>query len=410
MMLNQFSFNVFEISRRDLGCLGAAAALHALLLLWTGIPLKHMETDLGEVLIQVQFRSDLPDQQTAAARRQPTKSFASRVKAFFQKKPETSNRDESLAMTQAADKIDVRNDALTDATKKLADKQFNDRAQFSGINKVDEPMMAKGDSLTAKISDLTRAEKIAEPALQEKAYSISPKDSPFKIMKPKSEDALAMANTVPVNVSRKTSVSVKNLDRVSAAPALQAKTFGSDSGLGFAGAAGAKGADGLAGISTGRSSKISSDAALASAAPFAGNVPASGALGRTSSRSGGGAIGGSFSGRSSAVLPSSDEPIAGGGDTGGGDSRFSITGALANRKPLRKTFPAYEMDARVGLRFRVDWSGRVLDGIVIVISSGSPTFDKKVSAALKKWVFSRLPASRSNEIQEGIITFRFKGV
>ena len=92
------------------------------------------------------------------------------------------------------------------------------------------------------------------------------------------------------------------------------------------------------------------------------------------------------------------------------DSGFSITGALAHRPILKKVLPPYETDARVALRFRVDWSGNVLDGILVEISSGSPTFDQKVITALKDWNFSRLPAERSNEIQEGVITFVFKGV
>src|SRR5262249_18649232 len=89
---------------------------------------------------------------------------------------------------------------------------------------------------------------------------------------------------------------------------------------------------------------------------------------------------------------------------------FNITGALANRAIVTKKLTAYERDARVALRFRVDWSGHVLDGILIELSSGSPSFDNKVLEALKEWQFSRLPANRTNEIQEGVITFVFKGV
>jgi TonB family protein len=89
---------------------------------------------------------------------------------------------------------------------------------------------------------------------------------------------------------------------------------------------------------------------------------------------------------------------------------FNITGALANRPIISRKAPPYERDARVALRFRVDWSGHVLDGILIELSSGSPSFDNKVLEALKEWQFSKLPASRTNEIQEGVVTFVFKGV
>jgi TonB family protein len=112
----------------------------------------------------------------------------------------------------------------------------------------------------------------------------------------------------------------------------------------------------------------------------------------------------------SAMLPRNttvDETMVRGAQRNGA---FNITGALANRKVEHKNLPAYEMDARVALRFRVDWSGRVLDGIVVVVSSGSPTFDNKVVAELKNWVFNALPSERSNEIQEGVITFNFRGV
>jgi TonB family protein len=89
---------------------------------------------------------------------------------------------------------------------------------------------------------------------------------------------------------------------------------------------------------------------------------------------------------------------------------YNITGALANRPIVSKKLTPYERDARVALRFRVDWSGHVLDGIIIEMSSGSPSFDNKVLQALKEWQFSRLPANRTNEIQEGVVTFVFKGV
>jgi TonB family protein len=92
------------------------------------------------------------------------------------------------------------------------------------------------------------------------------------------------------------------------------------------------------------------------------------------------------------------------------NKNFNITGALSNRPIIQKSLPPYEMDARVALRFRVDWSGKVLDGILVDISSGSPSFDQKVLMALQQWIFSALPGNRTNEIQEGVITFVFRGV
>ncbi|MCB4756863.1 MAG: energy transducer TonB [Elusimicrobia bacterium] len=67
------------------------------------------------------------------------------------------------------------------------------------------------------------------------------------------------------------------------------------------------------------------------------------------------------------------------------------------------------MDTRVALRFRVEWAGHVLAGIIVEISSGNPTFDQRVSSALKQWLFSKLPPEKANEIQEGVITFIFRG-
>jgi TonB family protein len=98
--------------------------------------------------------------------------------------------------------------------------------------------------------------------------------------------------------------------------------------------------------------------------------------------------------------------VSAGNDTNG----FNITGALRGRGIVSKALPQYEQDARVALRFRVDYSGRVLEGVLVEISSGSPSFDQRVIAALKQWQFVPLGAGRTNEVQEGVITFLFKGV
>jgi TonB family protein len=94
-------------------------------------------------------------------------------------------------------------------------------------------------------------------------------------------------------------------------------------------------------------------------------------------------------------------------NSGAGDGM--ISGELARRPVREKYRPAYEMDARVVLRFAVNAAGQVLDGIVVEISSGRPSFDNKVIEVLKKWLFVPLPAEQANVIQSGVITFIFRG-
>jgi TonB family protein len=93
--------------------------------------------------------------------------------------------------------------------------------------------------------------------------------------------------------------------------------------------------------------------------------------------------------------------------------RLEITGPLSRRKVLKyyaPPFPAWAsergiLEAAVSLKFYVDNSGRVLDGVTVEKTSGYGALDRLALDAIKRWAFEPLsgPASK----QWGIITFRF---
>ncbi len=424
----------FDLSHRDIICLSFALGVHALLLLWKGgamlLPDKPAN-GLGDTLVAVRFMNEMPSYEAPGGSSPAPKGFFDRMKSIM-KGEGGAPKKEALAMGQS-DKIEVQKPAWNKA-ETLASKTFNDKKAFEGIaQKKDALDVAMGKESEILVKPSQGNFKTAEPNLKENAFKVATKDAPFKILKPKNDDALSNVNAVPVAVGRNTSANVKALDGgAGAGPALQSKAFAEAGGKTFSG--------GAFGASKGGSDSASGGG-LASGAGAMAAVPAGMGAG-TGSGSGVGSGAGVGSGRGTGVGSGTGTGTGngsgrnwGGSGTGNGSSAleslprnrvqdtitttasgsrngtgFNITGALANRPIISKKQAAYERDARVALRFRVDWSGHVLDGIIIELSSGSPTFDNKVLEALKEWQFSRLPANRTNEIQEGVITFVFKGV
>jgi TonB family protein len=272
-------------------------------------------------------------------------------------------------------------------------------AQKPVTAKPDVLEIAKGQNKdVALITTPQSVIKEIKPNLKENTFKLATKDAPFKIASVKDQDALANTNAIPIQVGPKTTLSSRSFASAKL-PALQSKTF-----VGHSGSSGQA-------LAMGSASSVqtpSLNSALRSNSNVGGSSKNTGKEWSSHSAA--------FSGDTVSALPRNtvsafDSPLQSSkANSAMKSSDFNITGALAHRPILQKSFAAYEMDARVALRFRVDWSGRVLDGILVEISSGSPSFDQKVVAALKEWSFSRLPSNRANEIQEGVITFVFKGV
>lgn len=91
-----------------------------------------------------------------------------------------------------------------------------------------------------------------------------------------------------------------------------------------------------------------------------------------------------------------------------------ITGALANRKIIRKIIPPFPewakrqgVSATVALRFTVMENGVVRENVVVVRTSGSGEWDRLVIEALKQWQFAALENSGIRLDQSGVITFQF---
>jgi TonB family protein len=270
----------------------------------------------------------------------------------------------------------------------------------------------------------------ASPNLKEKTFQVSKRDMPFQIASAKDMDQLSNVNMVPVTTGKTTSASVTSLDSpgsggVVGGAALKSRSLGS---------AGAKSAGSSGFSGTGRSAGSGGDSGdLALGSASGGGMIDAGGMGSgyagTGTGGGGGTLGGQGRGKGGGGGQGGGSPYGVAGGTGKSTGMLprrtgvvgqevvsnsssngeTITGELSRRPIREKHKPAYEMDARVALRFRVNASGKVLDGIVVEISSGSPSFDNKVIAALKQWLFSMLPAEKSNVIQEGVITFIFRG-
>ncbi|MCG3205864.1 MAG: hypothetical protein KCHDKBKB_02587 [Elusimicrobia bacterium] len=424
----------FDFSKRDIACFIFALSVHSLLLLWKGGMLSLQNQpggDLGDMLVNVDFRSDIPSFDAPAGGSAPkAQGLLARMKSMIQGKGAAEKKSD-LAMGTQTQTIQPPNQTWT-KTDVLTNKPFADKKGFEGLHqKKDALEVAKGQIQEVQVKPSDGNFKNAEPNLKENTFKIAKKDVPFKIVSSKSNQELVNVNAIAVNVGAQTTPNVKSLDGgPGAGPALQSKTLASK---------GAATSGGFSGLPSGSKSGTSSGASLAMGS---GSGPA-GLSNAGSGISGSGGSGGSGFGNGTGNGVGSGSGSGTGGRTYGGgsgfgvgsgtgvrslprntvpvesisttknapyNSGFNISGALANRPIVSKTLAAYEIDCRVGLRFRVDWSGKVLDGIIVEISSGSPSFDQKVVAALQKWVFSKLPADKTNLVQEGMITFVFKGV
>jgi TonB family protein len=396
-------------SKREMGCLGFALAVHALLFLWKGGILELPKNqDIGDMIAQVGYMSEVPSWEEAGGGGGGTEV----KKTFFEKMKSIVKGDQAPAKKMEA------------APPTLVEKR--QLKGFSGLVNKQEVDIAVGQTKQVVVTPSQGNFEKTKPNLKENQFKVATKDVAFKIASPKSQDALANVNAIPINVGNTTSNTIKSLDGgPGSGAALQTKSLASKgSSGGFSSSF--KGNSSSGGLATGGGSST---------------IDGAGGIGMGSDiGSGGGSGGGTGGGRGSGTGTGTGAGFGsgrGGGHSFGGtgfgngtgmaalprntvldlaatklakSGNFSIIGALANRKILQKTLPVYELDARVGLRFCVDVSGRVLEGILVEISSGSPTFDQKVMAAVKQWLFAPLSNERSNEIQEGVITILFRGV
>ncbi len=420
-----------DFGGRDFACLAFALAVHSLLLLWKGGLLSLPDepgAGLGDMIASVDFRTDIPSYEPQGGGSAPkAEGFLARVKSLMKSPAAEKSSDIAMGNTVAPIETPKSNWAKTDVFK---DKPFAEKKGFDGLIKKDALDIAKGQTQEVVTRPSAGNFSKAEPNLKENKFKLAQKDVPFKIQSSDAKDQLVNVNAVQVNVGEKTSASVRSLDGgPGSGPALQTKTLaprGSSSfgGAGFSGSSPGKsgGAGGLAmgsnaapagagGMTTGGAGFGTGTGVGSGTGPGNGSGRGNGNGGGKSW--GGGGTGAGFGGTGSQMQTLTRNTISDGGATGAKapyNGGFNITGALANRPIMQKYFAKYEIDGRVSLRFRVDWSGKVLDGIIVEVSSGNPTFDQKVVASLQQWLFSKLPPSRTNEIQEGVVTFVFKGV
>lgn len=413
---------------RDVACFMFALGIHSLLLFWKGglFVLPETKNDaLGDMITSVNFMAEVPDYSEPAGGSAPAAtSFLQRMKSIIKGEGAEAKKAE-LASGPKPDEIAQQ--PWNKTQDQIANKPF--QRKFEGFDtKKDALDIAVGKQTTVDVKPSQGDFKTATPNLKQDVFKVAKKDAPFPILKQNSPDALANVNAIPIAVGRTTSNNVKSLDGgPTAAPAMQSKSFSKSpsGGGGFSGSASGSGASNSGGISTGGgATQIAAGGGFGSA-PAAGTggsgygsgtgsgKGSSGSgtgFGNGSGRSwGGGGYGGSSEIRAIPRNTISDRP-AGTNTSVSKDTDYNIVGELRGRPVVQKVRAAYERDCRVALRFRVDWSGRVLDGILVEISSGSPSFDQKVINALRQWLFAKLPADRSSEVQEGVITFLFKGV
>jgi len=441
---------LFEINRRETVCFAIAFAFHCLLFFWKGGVLDLLSSkpgDIGEALIVVGYQTEVPSypEPGAPGPAGAKPGIMKRVVQFFTKvsKP-AQNKNDEISMSKAEDKIAAQGPAWNKVVgDNLVNKQFTKKSEFTAAQNKKDALLAQADLAKSPInkSSSLGTESQAQPNLKEKVYQVAKKDMPFQIARAKDVDQLSNVNMVPMAVGERTDKTVKSLDLPAsgggnAAPLLQEKKLASAKGMSgsFGGSSrkgGGGGGDelstgGLGGGSAGPIGGGGIGTGLAgSGTGGGGGIPGSQGQGnRGGYGTGGGGGGGpgfgfggnvgSGTGGSTAMLPRRSvaaEPEvskeAGGQMNGAG---FQILGALAHRPIIKKTLPAYETDARVALRFRVDSQGNVLDGILVETGSGNPSFDRKVIAALQQWIFNKLPPERAKEVQEGVIIFNFKGV
>ncbi len=444
-MMNVFAGGLgMGFNRREATCLTVAFVAHALLFLWKGGMIMLPESGsmpLGDPLLQVGYMSDVPEYSEPGAPGEEgrKRGLMGRVKQFFAggsdaSKPATKAAPEVAMGGAVADKIENAGPTWAKAeSSQLVDKSFSDKKNFKGLQSKSEFAVASGkeaDVIVENRSIGTAAS--ASPNLKEKTFQVAKRDMPFQIATGKEMDQLSNVNMVPVTTGRTTSASVTSMDApgsggVVGGAALKSKSAGSSA----AGASGGfSGMSRSGGNNSGTGASTSGGLAMGSAS--GGGMIDAGGLGSgtsgTGTGGGGATLGGQGTGKGGGRGQGGGSPygVIGGQGTGTGmlprrqltvqdtvsnssANGETITGELSRRPIREKSKPPYEMDARVALRFRVNAAGKVLDGIVVEVSSGSPSFDNKVIAALKKWIFSTLPAEKSNVIQEGVITFIFRG-
>jgi len=392
--------HVSNFPGRDIACFVFALALHSLLLLWKGgvFNMTPAGEGLGDMLVQVDFLSEAPDfSQPAGPAQGGGSGFFARMKSIMHRTPVARPSAKAAADFFAAQ-------------KKGAD----------GLKETEN--LALGETKNIDVKPSIGTSKKAASNLKQKSFQVSAKDMPFEIAT--HSNARSNDNEIAVDVGEKTSIEVRSLaGGPGSGPALRTKKS-SGRGLvsGAASFGGAQTADALSGAalsgSAGSSDVISNVPSLGGSGQGSGSGDSAGSgQGRAHGGGYGGSggqgrsWGGGMAAESVRALPrhtvDAAEPA---GMKAARNSGFNITGALAHRGIRQKHLPGYEMDARVTLHFAVDWSGRVMDGIVVEISSGSPSFDQKVMDSLKRWMFVPLPEERANEVQEGNITFIFRGV
>jgi TonB family protein len=93
---------------------------------------------------------------------------------------------------------------------------------------------------------------------------------------------------------------------------------------------------------------------------------------------------------------------------------FPIRGALRGRGVLRSEQPDVPewfrkkgIEAAVRLRFSVTPDGRVKENIDTDLGSGYAELDNLAKSALSKWIFEPLDPTKGNEVQDGVIEFKF---
>lgn len=107
------------------------------------------------------------------------------------------------------------------------------------------------------------------------------------------------------------------------------------------------------------------------------------------------------------VSSTGEESLGTGGRKG---MPFSITGALATRKILRKVIPSYpagyEERTRVVVKLTVEPGGEVKK--LLLLKTGGTIFDRVTLEALREWKWERLPPTIDQVDQEGTITFYYE--
>lgn len=97
-----------------------------------------------------------------------------------------------------------------------------------------------------------------------------------------------------------------------------------------------------------------------------------------------------------------------------GETMISLAGPIAGRQIVNKVLPKYPtwclnqgISGVVKIRVKVNPSGAVLEGMLVEVTSGYPDLDQAAIKALRSWKFVPLPSNVVQEIQWGVVTFKF---